>query len=295
LERPIAAASSCGFACLLLTWCVAARADWILAADGSIRHDNNVGNAQSSYDTVGDSTLAAQLSLSRLYFLGEGYSVTVGGDLTGEVFRKLTGLNNGTLSTEVALKKKWGLGAFVPWARVGLSVGRSSYDDSYRNAWLYRATLASGRRIDERWNLWAEYAFERRAAHAQPQAADENLSTDAFSQTTHDLNLHLQYSLGERTFLSLGLLARQGDVVSTTEAGLKIFNAAHALADDPAFGEEAYAYRLTGTSRGYRLGLSAAATQHSVLGFGFERLETRADGGNDYSKSIVELTWDYRF
>jgi hypothetical protein len=280
---------------LLLAWSVAAHADWILGADSSIRHDNNVGNTQSSSGPIGDSSLAAELSLSRLFFLGEGYSLTVGGELDGEAFRRLTGLNNGTLATEIELKKKWGLGAFVPWARAGFSVGRSSYDDSYRNAWIYRASLAAGRRFDERWNFWEHYAFERRAAHAEPSDEDQDLSTDAFSQTSHNLDLNLQYSLAQRTYLSVAMMARHGDVVSTSMAGLKIFDAAHALAEDPAFGEEAYAYRLTGTTLGYRLGVSFAATQHSVLGCGFERLDTRADGGNDYTKSLVEVTWGYRF
>jgi hypothetical protein len=272
----------------------AARGDWTLGAEANLKHDSNVGNAQSSDDKIGDSSLAARLTLFRLFPLDDGLSITVGGDLDGEVFRKLTGLNNGELSGEVALKKKWGLGAFVPWARAGLSIGRSSYDDSYRNAWIYRATLASGQRLDERWSLWAEYAFERRAADPAEEEVP-GLSGDAFSQTSHNLGLHLEYSLSERTFLGLGLLARHGDVVSTAEPGAKILDAAHALAEDPAFGPEAYAYRLTGTTFGYRLSVNFAATQHSVLGCGFEQLDTRAYESDNYTNSIAEVTWDYRF
>ena len=272
----------------------AAHGDWTLGGEVGFRHDNNVGNAQASPDIVGDSVVSARLSIFQLFPLGESYSVTVAGDLSGESFHRLTGLSNASVDGAFALKKKWGLGAFAPWARIGASVARSDYRDSYRNAWIYRATLASGQRIDERWNLWMEYAFERRAARAQAELVP-GLSSDAFSQNSHNVAVNLEYSLGERTFLTLGLLGRHGDVESTTARSAKIYYASRALAEDPAFGPEAYAYRLTGTTYGFRVGINYAPTAHSLLGCGFERLETHADGGNSYTKSVPEITWDYRF
>jgi hypothetical protein len=272
----------------------AARSDWTLGAGADLRYDNNVGNAQSSSDIVGDSTVDARLTIFQLFPLGDDYSVTVGGDLRGESFRRLTGLNNASLDGTFALKRKWGLGAFAPWARAGVSVGRSSYDDSYRNTWDYRATLASGQRVDERWNFWAEYAFERRAASAQTPEVP-GVSADAYSQDSHDAAVNLEYSLNENAFLALGLLGRHGDVVSTTRGSAQIYEAARAVAEDPAFGPEAYAYKLTGTTYGFRLGINYSPTPHSLLGCGFERMETHADGGNRYTQSIPTITWDYRF
>jgi hypothetical protein len=272
----------------------AAGSDWTLGAQAGLRHDNNVGNAQSSYDIVEDSIIGARLSIFQLFPLGESYSVTLAGDLSGESFHRLTGLSNASVDGAFALKKKWGLGAFAPWARLGVSIARSNYKDSYRNAWIYRATIASGQRIDERWNLWTEYAFERRAASAQMQEVP-GLSGDAYSQDGHNVAVNVEYSLNENTFLALGLLARHGDVVSTTGGSAQIFYASRALAADPAFGPEAYAYRLTGTTYGFRVGINYAPTPHSLLGCGFERLDTHADGGNSYTKSVPEITWDYRF
>jgi hypothetical protein len=297
LERGRVSAATLGaFAALIVLGAVpyAARGEWTLGAEAGLRHDNNVGNAQSSSDIVGDSTIDARLSIFQLFPLGDGYSVTVGGDLGGEAFRRLTGLNNASVDGTFALKKKWGLGAFAPWARAGVSAARWSYDDSYRNSWDYRATLASGRRIDERWNLWAEYAYERRTASPQMEEVP-GLSADAYSQDSHNVAATVEYSLNESTFLALGLLGRHGDVVSTTRGSAQIYAASRALAEDPAFGPEAYAYKLTGTTYGFRLGISYSPTPHSLLGCGFERLETHADGGNRYTKSIPEITWVYRF
>jgi hypothetical protein len=291
------AATRAGFAAFIVLGAIplAAHGDWTLGATAGIRHDDNVGNAQFSPDIVADTLIDAQLSIARLFPLDDGYTVTVGGDLGGESYHKLTGLNNVSLDAALALKKKWGLGALAPWARAAVSVARLSYDDSYRNAWDYRATLASGRRFDERWNFWADYTYENRAASPQEEEVP-GLSGDAYSQVSHSLGINLEYSLMESTYLAVSLLARQGDVVSTTlQPNAMVYYPSTALADDPAFGPNAYAYKLTGTTFGFRVGLSVSPTAHSLLGCGFEHFETHADGGNEYAKSIVEATWSYRY
>jgi hypothetical protein len=272
----------------------AARSDWTPAAEAGVRHDSNVGNAQSYSDIVADTVTFVHLSVFELFPLGEEFTVTVGGDLGGESFHRLDGLSNASLQGVFALRKKWGLGAFAPWARFGASAGRTDYHDGYRNAWIYRATLASGRRIDARWNLWADYAYEQRAANSQEEVVP-GLSGDAFSQNSHTLAVNLEYALSESVVLSLRVSGRHGDVVSTTEPNAKAYYSAKALAEDPAFGDEDYAYRLLGTSYGFRAGINYSPAEHTLLGFGFSHLETRADGDNRYMKSIPEITWDYRF
>jgi hypothetical protein len=272
----------------------AVRADWTPAIEAGVRHDSNVGNAQPAVDIVPDTVVHARVSIFQLFPLSDGYSMTVGGDLGGESFHRLDGLNNASLQAVFALKKKWGLGAFTPWARIGASAGHVDYRDGYRNAWVYRATLASGRRIDERWNLWVDYGYERRAAKAQEELVP-GLSGDAFSQNSHTLAANLEYALNAEVSLNLRLLGRHGDVVSTTQPSSNIYYASRALAEDPAFGDEEYAYRLVGTTYGFRLGLGYSPTPHSLLGCGFERLDTHAEGGNRYGKSMPEITWNYVF
>jgi hypothetical protein len=270
-----------------------ARSDWTLGSDAQLRHDNNVGNA-GNYDTVGDTIVAARLSIFQLFPIGENYSVSVGGELDGESYDQLKGLNNASLGGAVALKRKWGLGAYAPWVRIGISLARTEYNDDYRNATVYRTTLSGGQRVDERWNLWAEYAYERRAASSQSEVAP-GISGDAYSQTSQKLTGSAEYALNERVFLLLGFVLRYGDVVSTTESGLTVFSAPRAIAADPAFGPEDYAYKLIGGTFGFRVGINYSPTPHNLLGFGFERLDTHADGGNSYTKSIPELSWNYRF
>jgi hypothetical protein len=281
----------------LLVFCAAshtARSDWILAASAALNHDNNVGNTENTASVVADSRADASLSLLQQMPFSNGFSLAAGGDLSGQLYDHLSGLNNASVDGILSLKKKWGLGAFAPWSRVGISLGHVDYDDGYRDATLYSVSLEAGKRLNDRWNLWAKYAFERRSA-APAESDIYGVSSDVFSQNGRSFKVGVQYSLSERLSLSFGSLLRHGDVISTTQPGADIFANAKAVAPDPTFGPDAYAYRLMGTTFGARLGLEYSLTAHSLIGFGFQRLDTHARGDNNYGDSMPELTWNYQF
>jgi hypothetical protein len=272
-----------------------ARSDWTVAAATAVSHDDNVGNAQSYTNKVSDYSTSAMVSVLQLMPFGEGYSLAAGGDLSGQVYDHLSGLRSASIDGLLSLKKKWGYGPFASWTRAGISVGRSDYQQGSRDATIYRASLELGKRLDERWNLWAKYAFERRAA--TPSGTEiYGLSSDAFSQEGRSFTANARYSLSERFSISLGSLLRHGDVVSTTQSlGYYIFADSKAVAPDPAFGAGAYAYRLNGTTYSVRLVAEYSLTAHSLIGCGFQRSETHARGGNNYSDSLPQLTWNYQF
>jgi hypothetical protein len=271
-----------------------ARADWTTALQAQYRYDDNVGDAQSSDDIVADSIVSATATVSDLYPIGEKYSVTVAGNLGGESYHRIDGLSNAFVGGTVSLRRRWGLGAFAPWARLSLQATRADYRDDYRNGWLDRATIAVGQRIAERWNIHGEFTFERRTAPTQPQEV-AGISGDAFSQNSRNLSAGAEYSLSENVFLTAGVAARHGDVVSTTLDHYDQLSASRAIAADPAFSPIAYAYKLTATTWGVNAGIRFAPISHGMLGLLYQRFDAHADGGNEYIKSVLALTWDYVF
>jgi hypothetical protein len=270
-----------------------ARGDWTIAASASLSHDNNVGNAQHYADTEADSSASARLSLLNLLPLGENFSLAAGGDMSGQVYDHLSGLNNASLGASLSLKGKWALGAFAPWSRISIFAGRANYDDGYRDATIYRAAIEAGKRLDERWNLWAKYSFEHRAADPVPSSL-YGISSDVFTVAGRSFNAGVQYAAGERITLNFSTLLRHGDVVSTSQEYANIFLNSKAVAPDPTFGADAYAYRLYGTTYGARLGAEFSLSAHNLIGAGFQRLQTHAQGGNNYADSLAEITWNYR-
>jgi hypothetical protein len=268
--------------------------DWTTTVQARERYDDNVGDAQSSDDIVSDFIVSADASVFQLYPLGDRYAVTVAGNLGGESYHRLDGLSNAYLGGAVALRRRWGLGAFAPWVRLGVQEIRSDYRDDYRNGWLTRASLAVGKRCDDRWNIHGEYAWERRTAATQPQEVP-GISGDVFSQRSNNLSASVEYAWLENTYLTLGAVGRHGDVVSTTLDHYDQLSASRAIAADPAFGSIAYAYKLTATTWGVNVGIKFAPITHGMLGLELQRLDAHADGGNNYVKSVLALTWDYGF
>jgi hypothetical protein len=268
-------------------------ADWSISAAAQTRYDDNVGNARSDDDKVSDEVFGAAVSAFQTWVLGEAYTLSAGGDLSGEWFDHLHGLRNASVDGAVSLKKKWGLGAFAPWSRAALSVGRSDFDASYRDFTNYRAAVASGKRIDQRLNVWVEYSFEHRTA-AAGAIAEPGFSADAFTQNGHRFAATMEYSASARILLSLGAFARRGDVVSTVQSDDAIYDRARAAERDPALGADAYAFRVLGNTYGARIGAGFVLTEHSLLACNYLRARSYAAGA-DYLKSVAEISWSYRY
>jgi hypothetical protein len=271
-----------------------ARSDVVIGASTALRHDDNVGNAQAVSDKVQDSTASAAVSLFQSLPLGTDFSFATGAVLSGEVYDHLEGLRNASIDGVVSLKKKWGLGAFAPWVRTTVSLGRTDFEDGYRDASTYRVSLESGKRIDARWNFWAKYTLEHRDARPGPMAI-YGVSSDAFSQLSHSVTANMEVALSERISLAIGALRRRGDVVSTTApVDGDLYLNSRAVEADPTFGPNQFAYRLTGISYTVSAGVLLSMSAHSVLGCALRRSETHAEGGNNYVNSVAEISWNYR-
>lgn len=270
-----------------------ARADWNPSAQASARFSDNVGNSGDNEYKRSDEIIAGKVSLYEVLPLGSAYLLSAGGDLGGQWFDHLSGLRNGSIDAAVSLRRRWGLGAFAPWVRASVSVSRTEYDVSLRNFTGYRASLAGGKRLGDRLNVWIDYAYEHHDAKVTGEEVP-GFSGDVFSGNAQSLGLTLEYMPVNRVFLSTGLSARRGDVVSTSEPEYGVYVPARAIVEDPVFGDEWYAYRLVGNSYTARAGAAYQLTEHSLLSLNVQHARTYA-GGYFYRITSPEISWDYHF
>jgi hypothetical protein len=271
-----------------------ARAEWLIDSEVRWRYEDNVGDAASNADAVGDSITAATLSASRFFPAASGYSMNVGAQLDGERYDRLHGLSNASVGGVMSLRKKWGLGAYAPWALLNGSIGRTNYQDSYRNASVYRAGMSAGRRLNERWNVSIDWTYEQRKVASVPEE-EPGVSADAFSQASHTFDLNAQFAATATVFFNATIIYRHGEMTSTVLDEDTVIAGARAQADDHAFGPEAYAYRLLANTWGFRASLGYAPTPHHSFSVGLTRYDAHADGGAAYTKSTPAILWDYRF
>jgi hypothetical protein len=86
-------------------------------------------------------------------------------------------------------------------------------------------------------------------------------------------------------------------VVSTTRQHQEIFLESDAIAADPAFGDDFFAYRLRGTSttRTVAVTLSWALSDRSSLNFRYADERTSAYEGLDYRGRIAALSFAFSY
>lgn len=290
------------FICAIALLCVSriALAEWDGNTDVGILHDSNINNAQLANDIAGVSALSAGVSATGFFPLENGNSVSITGEAKGEAYNHYTGLSNVSLGAALGFRKKWGLGAYAPWTGVSLSSAHLNYANNIRNGWRNQLVFRGGKRVFERWNVRAEYMFERRTANTLPPD-QPGISGDVFTQNSRALTLNTEYILNDSTFLTFGALSRHGDVVASTQESTNIYvtnpivYASKAIAMDPVFGPNFYAYKLNGTTRGLNLDINFAVTSSSLLRASVSRQMTHTEGDNNYAKSVQMVSWNYNF
>ena len=271
-----------------------ARAERISDFEGGLSYDSNLGNAQLREDVHGD--LALNLATSQGIFaqVGDSDSVTLTGDIRGQSFERFSGMSNLSLGATAGYRRKFGLGAMAPWVGATISAARLRFRNEVRDGWQYAAAVRAGKRFDEHWDVSAEYRFDKRTGdHAVPDVP--GISGAVFDLRGHSLGITANYAWNDKTLLSAGYAVRSGDVVSTCRPYGGIFLVSSAVADDPVFGDGAYAYRLSASSQLFSLRLSQAIGANASINLGIQRQLTHGDGGNNYSKSIIELSYLYSF
>jgi hypothetical protein len=240
--------------------------------------------------------MSAAVSTSTSFPLNSGGDISLGGEVQSEVFNRYSGLNNQSLGATLGWQKKWGLGPFVPLTAAALSSTRLNFSNSIRNGWRHQLTLTARQRLSEHWKLGGDYVFERRAAHSLEQEVP-GMSGDVFSQSSQSLKLNAEYAWSDTLLFDFGYLSRRGDVVATTQIhrGSTIFGSSKAIAEDPVFGSDFYAYRLTGTTQGLSLDACFVLSRKGLLTFGVQHMVTHGAGGNNYSKYVASINGRYDF
>ena len=267
-----------------------ARAHWSFDGQVGLGYDDNLGNARSGSDMLGDHALSGALTATQTHYLESGDSFSWGGRLAAERWSHYRGLDNMALGGTLSYRRKLALGPYAPWWRLAWSTAALSYRQDQRNAWLHQADFTAGKRFSERCNAALSLHLEKRDADSQPREAP-GISGDAYSQLARAIGLSAEYAINGQWQLSLGGLVRRGDVLSTSTRYREVFLAAKAIADDPALGENRYAYRLNGTSYLVNAGLAWTLSADTHLAVGLQRALTHGEGHNNYAKNAFSLSW----
>lgn len=280
---------------LILALHANAWAGWLDEAGLELRHDNNLSRAQLAQDIKGDNAWLFSIAGGTAYQLADGGRIKLAVALTGADYQRYDGLDNLNLGLQLAYRRKFGLGPYVPELSLSMSATRLDYRDALRDGWLSAAEIGIGKRLSDRASIKLAYQVEQRKSDRLGARVLPWIAADVFNLASRNLTVGGEYSLHPQYVLSATYSRRDGDIVSTTLRNLPVFLASSAIAADPVFGPERYAYKMKALTRGLTLGVSRIIGAQASLTLGFEHLDSRGPDGIDYTSNLVRATYLHQF
>jgi hypothetical protein len=283
----------------VLLGCAAARGDWFFDAGAQAEYDDNLPRAQADRDIEHDWAMRADVLAGQYFQVADHVGVSVSANAGGEALTEFSGLNHVSAGAAAALRAKLGLGSRAPWLRLGLGATRYDFDHEPRDGWRYNASVATGLRASERWDLQLRYQWERRRSDeiVDIPFLKQNLGIggEAFDTDAWAFSVAGTYTLSQNVAVVLDYTRRGGDVTATTRRGPAVFQVSDAITPDTVFGFDRFAYRLPADTNVFSGTLSWALGDHVAINFGYAYQDSSADAGFDYQNNIVRLGVLYRY
>ncbi len=275
-------------------WTNPVRAEWFAEFDAGVRYDSNLTRAQQSADVRADG--AAVFTASGGYFnaLSGADGLTLNGSIHSEAYHRFHGLDEFDVGATAAYKHKFGVGYAVPWVSLAATASHDNYSGSIRDSDRLEWRAEMGQRFSEAFDASFGADYARRYAHNE-QAVVPGISGKVFDLRGQSVFVRAAYAVNDRIVIGARLSVRRGDVVSTTRQNVEIFEASDAIAPDPTFGNDFFAYRLRGTTQTASLSMSWSLSEHASMNVGYADERTRAYEGLDYRTRVANVSFAYAY
>jgi hypothetical protein len=281
---------------LVLSWSATARAEWLFDIDAGARYESNLTRAQERPDIRGDGAAALLASAGSFFALSGADGLTLDVNAATERWHRFQGLDRIAIGASASYKHKFGLGYSAPWLSLGLSGSHDDYRNAIHDSDRLEARAELGQRFSEAFDASVAVVYDRRYAR-NDRPVVPGISGRVFDVRGKSAHVRAGYALTEQLQAGAHFAVRRGDVVSTTRQHQEIFLESAAIAADPAFGDDFFAYRLRGTSttQTAAVTLSWAFSDHSSLNFRYADERTRAYEDLDYRGRIAALTFAFSY
>jgi hypothetical protein len=271
-----------------------AYAEWFYDAHAGGLYDDNLTRAQQAADVRGDGAATLAASGGWFYAPSGTDGITVSLEANSEAYARFHGLNLISIGGSAGYRHKFGLGHDVPWASITVRAAHDDFRGDIRDGDRIEASLEVGKRLSANFDASVGIATDRRLA-SNDQPVVPGISGKPFDIRGHSVFARAAYDVTERLQVGARVSARRGDVVSTTRQNLDIFLASDAIAADPTFGSDFYAYRLRGTTTAADATLSWALSDRSSLNLSYGVARTAAYDDLNYLSRLGTIVLAFRY
>jgi len=270
-------------------------AEWHFVAEPAAIYDDNVTHGDDSSDIRDDEIAVASVSSGRVFAITGADLITATAELKSAQYLRFGRLGYFDLGPAVSYRHKFGLGVLAPWLALSASVQRRDfYRSRMRDGYAGMVQVAAGRRLSERLDAGLGAAYDWRISKSGTPL-DEGLPSTVFNLKGLNLFAKAAYQLTDRVQIDARLNVRRGDVESGTRSEDLAYGGVRAIAPDPAFDDDFYAYRLLGTTVATVAELSWAAGDRSSFSLSGSRDRTFSSGGSSYDGGWLRVSYQYRY
>lgn len=282
--------------CALAIGCAsgAASAAWQFDADAGFLYDSNLTRAYAPADIRADGAFTLDAGAGSFWALSSADGFTLSADVRTEAYHRFHGLNLIGVGASAAYRHKFGLGYAAPWLALTVSGTHDDYRGDIRDSNRLDARAELGQRFTPEFDAAFGGRYERRYA-SNDRPVVPGISGKVFDLRGESVYAHAGYAVTDRLLLGAELVVRRGDVVATTRPDFEIFAVSDAIAADPTFGADFFAYRLRGTADTAKVSASWALDDHSSLNLIYADERTDTAGGVAYRNHSANLTFAWRY
>ncbi len=271
-----------------------ATAEWLLDADAGVLYDSNLNRAYESADVRADGAVTFGAAGGWYFALSGADGLTLTANARSEIYHRFHGLNLLDLGGTALYRHKFGLGYAAPWILLSASALHDNYRDDIRDSDRVELRAELGKRFTETFDAAFGGRFERRYAKNDAPVVP-GISGKVFDLRGRSAYVRAGYAVSDQLLLGVDLAVRRGDVVATTRRNFAIFVVSDAIAADPTFGSDFFAYRLRGTTDTAKLTANWALDERSSLTFAYTDERTDAAGGIIYRSHSANLVYAWRY
>jgi hypothetical protein len=271
-----------------------ATAERLLDTDAGVLYDSNLIRAFEAADIRADVAFTLSAAGGSHFALSGADGLTLTADARSEIYHRFHGLNLLGLGGTALYRHKFGLGYAAPWILLAASASHDNYRDDIRDSDRVELRAELGKRFTEAFDAAFGGRFERRYAK-NDQPVVPGISGKVFDLRGQSAYVRAGCAVSDQLLLGAELAVRRGDVVATTRRDFEIFVVSGAIAPDPTFGSDFFAYRLRGTTDTAKLTASWAFDDRSSLNFAYTDERTDAAGGIVYRSHSANVVFAWRY
>jgi hypothetical protein len=281
-------------ALLLVGVSASARAERQFDVDAGVLYDSNLNRAYGAADIRADGAITLRAAAASFMALSGADGLTLSADASSDIYHRFHGLNLLGVGGTAVYRHKFGLGYAAPWILLSASAAHEDYRENLRDSDRVVLRAELGRRFTESFDAAFGGSHERRFAKNDSPVVP-GISGRVFDLRGQSAYVRAGYAITDRLLAGAELAVRRGDVVATTRRDFEIFQVSNAIAADPAFGNDFFAYRLRGTTDTARLTASWALDDRSSLNLAYADERTDAAGGIVYRSHSANVVFAWRY